>query len=339
MNYKHITINERCCIANFLGLGWSIRKIAKHLNRNASTISREIRRNSVNGKYLAHIANEIYLNNRMNCGAKGKSSNYKLIEYIENGLNKTWSPEQIAGRLRLESKDDKSMKIGFKTIYRWIYKNIIVKGNTLPYVSRGGLKLEKAIQTYPIDLHGAVMIDIGASTGGFTDCALQNGASKVFAIDVGYNQLAWKLRQDSRVINMEKQNIRTVTAEQIGELVDFISIDVAFISLDKVLPVATNLLKDTGSLVALIKPQFEAGKENVGKGGIVRDSEIHKEVLHRILHVAYDCGLYTHGLTFSPIKGMEGNIEFLGYFKKYEEGALTIDDTLIDTVVAEAHSL
>jgi ftsJ-like methyltransferase len=184
-----------------------------------------------------------------------------------------------------------------------------------------------------------VMIDIGASTGGFSDCALQNGASKVFAIDVGYNQLAWKLRQDSRVINMEKQNIRTVTAEQIGELVDFISIDVAFISLDKVLPVATNLLKDTGSLVALIKPQFEAGKENVGKGGIVRDSEIHKEVLHRILHVAYDCGLYTHGLTFSPIKGMEGNIEFLGYFKKYEEGALTIDDTLIDTVVAEAHSL
>ena len=119
--------------------------------------------------------------------------------------------------------------------------NIIVKGNTLPYVSRGGLKLEKAIQTYPIDLHGTVMIDIGASTGGFTDCALQNGASKVFAIDVGYNQLAWKLRQDSRVINMEKQNIRTVTAEQIGELVDFISIDVAFISLDKVLPVATNL--------------------------------------------------------------------------------------------------
>ena len=211
--------------------------------------------------------------------------------------------------------------------------NIVVKGNTLPYVSRGGLKLEKAIQTYPIDLQDAVMVDIGASTGGFTDCALQNGASK------GYNQLAWKLRQDPRVINMEKQNIRTVTPEQLGELADFISIDVAFISLDKVLPVATMLLKDSGVLVALIKPQFEAGKENVGKGGIVRDSEIHKEVLHRILHVAYDCGLYLHGLTFSPIKGMEGNIEFLGYFKKYEEGALTIDDILIDTVVAEAHSL
>ena len=217
--------------------------------------------------------------------------------------------------------------------------NIVVKGNTLPYVSRGGLKLEKAIQTYPINLQDAVMVDIGASTGGFTDCALQNGASKVFAIDVGYNQLAWKLRQDPRVINMEKQNIRTVTPEQLGELVDFISIDVAFISLDKVLPVATTLLKDTGALVALIKPQFEAGKENVGKGGIVRDPEIHKEVLHRILHVAHDCGLYNHGLTFSPIKGMEGNIEFLGYFKKYEEGALAIDDALIDTVVAEAHSL
>ena len=145
-----------------------------------------------------------------------------------------------------------------------------VKGNTLKYVSRGGLKLEKALELYPIDLTNAVMVDIGASTGGFTDCALQNGAVKVFAIDVGYNQLAWKLRQDSRVINMEKQNIRTVTPVQLGELSDFISIDVAFISLDKVLPVATTLLKDTGSLVALIKPQFEAGRELVGKGGIVR---------------------------------------------------------------------
>ena len=162
MNYKHITINERCCIANFLGLGWSIRKIAKHLNRNASTISREIRRNSVNGKYLAHIANEIYLNNRMNCGAKGKSSNYKLIEYIENGLNKTWSPEQIAGRLRLESKDDKSMKIGFKTIYRWIYKNIIIKGDVKKLrrkgkslkskETRGKFNIGKSIKNRPKDI-------------------------------------------------------------------------------------------------------------------------------------------------------------------------------------------
>ncbi len=216
---------------------------------------------------------------------------------------------------------------------------IVIKGKTLPYVSRGGLKLEKAIQIYPIDLQDAVMCDIGASTGGFTDCALQNGASKVFAIDVGYNQLAWKLRNDERVINMEKTNIRSVTPVDLGELVDFISIDVAFISLDKVLPVATTLLKNDGSLVALIKPQFEAGRENVGKGGIVKDKKIHEEVLHRILGVAVENGLYPHGLTYSPIKGMEGNIEFLGYFKKVEEGSLPITDELIHKVVDEAHEM
>lgn len=217
--------------------------------------------------------------------------------------------------------------------------NIRIKGHTLPYVSRGGLKLEKAIELYHINLENAIMVDIGASTGGFTDCALQNGATKVFAIDVGYNQLAWKLRQDSRVINMEKQNIRTVTPIQLGELADFISIDVAFISLDKVLPVATTLLKASGSLVALIKPQFEAGRENVGKGGIVKDPAIHKAVLHRILQVALDCGFYIHGLTFSPIKGMEGNIEFLGYFKKVEEGSVPLNDELIDHVVEAGHTL
>ena len=214
-----------------------------------------------------------------------------------------------------------------------------VKGNTLPYVSRGGLKLEKAIELYPIDLTNAVMVDIGASTGGFTDCALQHGVAKVFAIDVGYNQLAWKLRQDPRVINMEKQNIRTVTPVQLGELSDFISIDVAFISLDKVLPIATTLLKDTGSLVALIKPQFEAGKELVGKGGIVREKSTHRLVLARILHIANDCGLYLHGLTYSPIKGMEGNIEFLGYFTKQAEGSLDITEGLITATVEEAHQL
>lgn len=217
--------------------------------------------------------------------------------------------------------------------------DIHVKGNTLPYVSRGGLKLEKALSMYPIDLTDAVMVDIGASTGGFTDCALQNGARKVFAIDVGYNQLAWKLRQDSRVINMEKQNIRTVTPEQLGELSDFISIDVAFISLDKVLPVAVTLLKDSGSLVALIKPQFEAGRERVGKGGIVRDKAVHKEVLDRILHVAEDAGLYLHGLTYSPIKGTEGNIEFLGFFTKQAANAIAITSELLDNVVEEAHTL
>lgn len=217
--------------------------------------------------------------------------------------------------------------------------DLSVKGNTLPYVSRGGLKLEKALQLYPIDLTDAVMVDIGASTGGFTDCALQNGAAKVFAIDVGYNQLAWSLRQDKRVINMEKQNIRTVTAEQLGELVDFISIDVAFISLDKVLPVAVMLLKDTGSLVALIKPQFEAGREKVGKGGIVRDPATHAEVLTRILNVAEEVGLHLHGVTYSPIKGTEGNIEFLGYFKKTTDGALPITPELVESVVAAAHEL
>lgn len=217
--------------------------------------------------------------------------------------------------------------------------DLSVKGNILPYVSRGGLKLEKALQLYPIDLTDAVMVDIGASTGGFTDCALQNGAAKVFAIDVGYNQLAWSLRQDKRVINMEKQNIRTVTAEQLGELVDFISIDVAFISLDKVLPVAVTLLKDTGSLVALIKPQFEAGREKVGKGGIVRDPATHAEVLTRILQVAEDVGLHLHGVTYSPIKGTEGNIEFLGYFKKTTDGALAITPELVESVVAAAHEL
>ena len=217
--------------------------------------------------------------------------------------------------------------------------DIYVKGNTLPYVSRGGLKLEKALTMYPIDLTDAVMVDIGASTGGFPDCALQNGAKKVFAIDVGYNQLAWKLRQDSRVINMEKQNIRTVTPEQLGELSDFISIDVAFISLDKVLPVAVTLLKDSGSLVALIKPQFEAGRDKVGKGGIVRDKAVHKEVLDRILHVAEDAGLYLHGLTYSPIKGTEGNIEFLGFFTKQAANAIAITSELLDNVVEEAHTL
>lgn len=217
--------------------------------------------------------------------------------------------------------------------------DLSVKGNTLPYVSRGGLKLEKALQLYPIDLTDAVMVDIGASTGGFTDCALQNGAAKVFAIDVGYNQLAWSLRQDKRVIDMEKQNIRTVTAEQLGELVDFISIDVAFISLDKVLPVAVTLLKDTGSLVALIKPQFEAGREKVGKGGIVRDPATHAEVLTRILNVAEEVGLHLHGVTYSPIKGTEGNIEFLGYFKKTTDGALPITPELVESVVAAAHEL
>lgn len=220
-----------------------------------------------------------------------------------------------------------------------ITADLTIKGNTLKYVSRGGLKLEKAIQLFGIDLKAATMIDIGASTGGFTDCALQEGAHKVYAIDVGYNQLAWKLRTHPQVINMEKQNIRAVTPEQIGELVDFISIDVAFISLDKVLPVATILLKASGGLVALIKPQFEAGKEFVGKGGIVRDKAIHERVVKTVLAVAEEAGLYPHGLTYSPIKGMEGNIEFLVYLKKEKALSFVYDDKLISDLVNEAHEM
>ena len=217
--------------------------------------------------------------------------------------------------------------------------NIEYRGDTLKYVSRGGLKLEKAMNSYDISLEDKVCMDIGASTGGFTDCMLQNGAKKVFSVDVGYGQFAWKLRTDERVVCMERTNIRYVTLEDIGEPLDFASIDVSFISLKKIMPATLNLLKENGEVVALIKPQFEAGREKVGKGGIVRDEATHKEVLHRILQVAYDCGLYLHGLTYSPIKGMEGNIEFLGYFKKYKEGALDITDELINDIVTEAHSL
>lgn len=184
-------------------------------------------------------------------------------------------------------------------------------GQDLPFVSRGGLKLQKAIQHFKLDLTGAVMADIGASTGGFTDCALQAGAAKVFAIDVGYGQLAWSLRQDQRVVNLERTNIRYVTAEQLGEKMDFISIDVAFISLDKVLPVAKELLKQTGQIVALIKPQFEAGREKVGKKGVVKDPAIHCEVIDKILALAHELELSILGLTFSPVKGPEGNIEYL----------------------------
>ena len=188
---------------------------------------------------------------------------------------------------------------------------ITVKGTQLKYVSRGGLKLEKAMETFPIDLTGKTMMDIGASTGGFTDCALQRGAAKVFAVDVGYGQLAWKLRTDDRVVNMERTNIRNVTVADIGEPVDFISIDVSFISLLKIMPAVEPLLKAGGTMVTLIKPQFEAGREHVGKGGIVRDIQVHRDVIRHVTDGIADCGLSPLGLTFSPIKGADGNIEYL----------------------------
>ncbi len=191
-----------------------------------------------------------------------------------------------------------------------------IKENICPYVSRGGLKLEKALKEFDFELQDAVCADIGASTGGFTDCMLQKGATKVFAIDVGYGQLDWKLRNDPRVVNMEKVNIRYLDFETVDKDIDFISIDVSFISLKLVFPVASKLLSETGSIVCLVKPQFEAGREQVGKKGIVRDINVHKEVIRNVIGYAKDCGLYPQGLTFSPVTGAKGNIEYLLHLKK-----------------------
>lgn len=188
-----------------------------------------------------------------------------------------------------------------------------VRGETLQYVSRGGLKLEKAMQVFPVTLNGRICMDIGASTGGFTDCMLQNGAVKVYAVDVGYGQLAWNLRNDPRVINLERTNIRYVTREQIPEPVDFISVDVSFISLKLVLPVAAALLSETGQAVCLVKPQFEAGREKVGKKGVVRERSTHIEVLENAVRYARENGFSVCGIAFSPVKGPEGNIEYLMY--------------------------
>lgn len=193
---------------------------------------------------------------------------------------------------------------------------IEVKGNTLKYVSRGGLKLEKALACFDLTLQDKVCMDIGASTGGFTDCMLQNGASKVYSVDVGHGQLAWKLRNDERVVCMEKTNFRYVTSEHIQEMLDFASCDVSFISLTKILIPARNLLKDKGEMVCLIKPQFEAGKDKVGKKGVVREPEIHKEVVEKILDFAYLIGFDILDLSYSPIKGPEGNIEYLVHLSK-----------------------
>ena len=193
-----------------------------------------------------------------------------------------------------------------------------VKDKLLKYVSRGGLKLEKAIQSFNIKLNCCYAVDMGASTGGFTDCMLMNGALKVYALDVGYGQLDYKLRVDPRVINMEKTNIRYLDTTLIEEPIDFISIDVSFISLRHMFPVASKILKDTGAVMCLIKPQFEAGREQVGKKGIVRDSKVHVEVIENVIGYASDNGLYPHGLDYSPVKGTKGNIEYLLYLRKTE---------------------
>ena len=197
--------------------------------------------------------------------------------------------------------------------------NIEIRGTTLKYVSRGGLKLEKAMQTFPLHLEGKVCADIGASTGGFTDCMLQNGAKKVYAVDVGYGQLDWKLRNDERVVCMERTNARYLTHEQIPDELDFASVDVSFISLKLILPALAGLLKPDGHAVCLVKPQFEAGREKVGKKGVVRDPAVHLEVLEHFLEHAKESRFTVLGLTYSPIRGPEGNIEYLGYLSRAEE--------------------
>lgn len=216
--------------------------------------------------------------------------------------------------------------------------DIIFKGQEIPYVSRGGLKLEKAIKEFGVNLKDKVCMDIGASTGGFTDCMLQNDAKKVFSIDVGYGQFAWKLRTDSRVVCMERTNIRYVTPEDLGELTDFASIDVSFISLKKIMPATLSLLNESGEVVALIKPQFEAGKEKVGKKGVVRDINVHKEVVLDIVEFLISQNLNILSVSYSPIKGPEGNIEYLVYFTKdkNKESTFTIDD--IEKIVNESHN-
>lgn len=216
---------------------------------------------------------------------------------------------------------------------------IEIKGHTLPYVSRGGLKLEKAMANFDVTMTDKVCTDVGSSTGGFTDCMLQNGARKVFAIDVGRGQLAWKLRQDERVVCMEKTNIRYVTPEDLGEPIDFSSIDVSFISLTKVLLPIRNYLKEDGQIVALIKPQFEAGREKVGKKGVVREKSTHYEVIEMIISYAVSIGFQVLNLDFSPIKGPEGNIEYLIHLQKTEE-AQTMDEIQIDwkEIVEQAFS-
>ena len=196
---------------------------------------------------------------------------------------------------------------------------IEVRGNTQKYVSRGGLKLEKAIDNFDFDLKDKITMDIGASTGGFTDCMLQNGAKKVYSIDVGYGQLAWKLRTDERVVNLERTNFRYVTDEQIKDKIDFSSVDVSFISLKHILPNLNKFLKDDGSAVCLIKPQFEAGREKVGKKGVVSDPATHLEVCEKVIGLAVENGFSVAGLDFSPIKGPEGNIEYLIYLLKSNE--------------------
>ena len=214
---------------------------------------------------------------------------------------------------------------------------IEVRGNTLKYVSRGGLKLEKAMDCFGVSLAGKVAMDVGSSTGGFTDCMLQNGAVKVYAVDVGYGQLAWSLRTDERVVNMERTNIRYVTPEDLAEPIEFFSVDVSFISLHHIFPVAQRITTPDAMGVCLVKPQFEAGREKVGKNGVVRDPAVHREVLHNAMSYAAENGFVVRGLDYSPVKGPEGNIEYLMFVQKSDQPAV-LDDEAAAQVVAASHT-
>ncbi len=212
-----------------------------------------------------------------------------------------------------------------------------VRGHDIGYVSRGGLKLEKAMQCFPLTPRGKVCMDIGASTGGFTDCMLQNGAEKVYAVDVGYGQLAWSLRTDARVVNMERTNIRNVTPELLEDEIQFFSVDVSFISLYHIFPVAQTITAPDAMGVCLVKPQFEAGREKVGKNGVVRDPATHREVLHKAMNFAVSNGFAVCGLDFSPVKGPEGNIEYLMFVQKSASPAL-LEDAAVEQVVSASHA-
>ena len=241
----------------------------------------------------------------------------------------------MAGNVYVDGQ--KEDKAGTKVA---VNADIEVKGSQMKYVSRGGYKLEKAINEFGVELEGKICLDIGASTGGFTDCMLQNGASKVYAIDVGYGQFAWKLRQDERVVCLEKTNVRYVTHEQVPDEGDFASIDVSFISLTKVLPAVLGVLGPAGQLVCLIKPQFEAGREKVGKKGVVRDINVHREVIEMIVNYVRAQNLGILALDFSPIKGPEGNIEYLIYLDKSQAGmAVEEVEKRLEEVVAESHKI
>ena len=259
------------------------------------------------------------------------------IMMVEQGLAPSREKAKayiMAGEVYVNGqKEDKAGSMFAETV------KLEVRGKTLPYVSRGGLKLEKAMKNFGVTLKDKVCMDVGASTGGFTDCMLQNGAVKVYSIDVGYGQLDWKLRNDSRVVCMEKTNIRYVTPEDIQEPAAFSSIDVSFISLTKVLLPVRNLLTEDGEIVCLIKPQFEAGREKVGKKGVVRDPAVHQEVIEMVTDYAKSISFQPKNLEYSPIKGPEGNIEYLIHLKKHPEGT-EVSDSLqvsVNEVVAEAH--